>query len=125
MQDFFGAVDDDFSAGLSYVFDAFKGYFGAAGADAVDAFHACSDKRCGYAIEAGGYGYAAVGAVVFRVQVDFDSADASSFLQLSEIKLWTEQSFCLTENCAYNIRFFNYTFDLKFSMYNVLYRKGL
>jgi len=125
VQDFLGAVDDDFPAGFPYVFDAFKGHFGATGTDTVDAFYACGDKRCGYPIEAGRYGYAAVGAVIFRMQLDFDSADASSFLQLSEVQFWTEKSFCLTENCAYNIWFFNYTFYLKFSMYNVLYSKGL
>jgi len=90
VQNFLGAVDDDFSAGFSYVFYAFKGYLSAAGTDTVDAFYASGDERCGYPIEAGGYDYAAVCAVVFRVQVNFDSADASGFLQFPEVQFWTE-----------------------------------
>jgi hypothetical protein len=59
------------------------------------------------------------------MEFDFDSADASSFLEFSEVKFWTEKSFCLPENCADDIGFFNYTFNFKSSVYNVLYRKGL
>jgi hypothetical protein len=44
VEDFFGAVDDYFSAGFAYVFDAFKVDFGAAGSDAVYALNACGDK---------------------------------------------------------------------------------
>ncbi len=59
------------------------------------------------------------------MKIDFYSADASGFLEFSEVKFWTEKSFCLPENCADDIGFFNYTFNFKFSVYNVLYRKGL
>ncbi len=59
------------------------------------------------------------------MEVDFDSANSACFLQFSKIKFWTEESFCLAKNCAYNIRFLDDTFNFKFSVYNVLYRKGL
>jgi len=59
------------------------------------------------------------------MEVNFDSADASSFLEFSEVKFRAEKSFSLAKNSANNIRFFNYTFNIKSSVYNVLYRKGL
>ena len=59
------------------------------------------------------------------MEVDFDSADASSFLEFSEIKFRAEKTFCLAKNSANNIGFFNDTFNIKSSVYNVLYRKGL
>ena len=59
------------------------------------------------------------------MQVDFDSADAPSFLEFSQVKFRAEKSFCLTENCSNNVGFFNYTFNFKSSVYNVLYRKCL
>lgn len=59
------------------------------------------------------------------MQVYFDAADSAGFLQFSKIKFWSEESFCLAKNCAYNIGFLDDTFNFKFSVYNVLYRKGL
>ncbi len=59
------------------------------------------------------------------MQVNFYSADASSLLELAEIKFRSEKSFCLAKNCAYNVRFFDDPFDFKSSVYNVLYRKCL
>ena len=97
----------------------------AQGTDAVDAFNACCDEGCGDAVEAGGYGYGAGGSVVFRMQVDFYSADASSLLELAEVKFWSEESLCLAKNCAYNVGFLYDTFNFKSSVYNVLYRKCL
>jgi hypothetical protein len=90
VENFFGAVDDDFSAGFADVFDFVEVNFSTAGANAVDAFNAGGDKRGGYAVETGGDGYGAIGAVVFRMEVDFDSSDASGFLALSEVEFWPE-----------------------------------
>jgi hypothetical protein len=125
VEDFFGAVDDYFSACLTDILYFVKCNFGAARSNAVDAFDACCDESGGNAVKAGGNGYCTISSIVFRVQVDFDSAYASSFLELAEIKFWTEKSFCLPKNCSNNIGFFNYTFNFKSSVYNVLYRKCL
>jgi len=57
VQDFFGAIDNDFSACFSYVLDFFEADFGLAWADSVDAFYAGSDECCGDSIEACRYGY--------------------------------------------------------------------
>ncbi len=59
------------------------------------------------------------------MQIDFDSADASSFLEFSEIKFRAEKTFSLAKNSPNNVWFFNNTFNFKSSVYNVLYRKGL
>ncbi len=59
------------------------------------------------------------------MEVYFYSADATGFLEFSEVEFRTEKSLCLPENCADDIGFFNNTFNIKFGMYNVLYRKGL
>ena len=59
------------------------------------------------------------------MQIDFDSADAPGFLEFAQVKFGTEKSFCLPENCSNNVGFFNYTFNFKSSVYNVLYRKCL
>jgi hypothetical protein len=59
------------------------------------------------------------------MKINFYSADATSFLKFSEVKFRAKKSLSLPENCADYIRFFNYTFNIKFSVYNVLYRKGL
>jgi hypothetical protein len=57
VQDFFGAIDDDFSACFTDVFYAFKENFSAAWSDAVYALNACCDECCRNTVEAGGYGY--------------------------------------------------------------------
>ncbi len=46
MKDFFGAVDDDFSAGFADVFDAFENDSGAAGSDAIYALYTRCDECC-------------------------------------------------------------------------------
>jgi hypothetical protein len=50
VENFFGAVDDYFSACFADVFDAFKVDFGTAGTDAVYALNACGDECSGYAV---------------------------------------------------------------------------
>ncbi len=50
MEDFFGAVDDDFSAGFADVFDFVEEYFCGAGSYTVDAFDGCSNECGAYAV---------------------------------------------------------------------------
>jgi hypothetical protein len=85
VQDVFGAVYDDFASGFAYVLDFLKDNFGAAWADAVDAFNACSYESGADAVQACRYGYGACGSVVLAVQVDFDPADATGFLEFSKV----------------------------------------
>jgi len=59
------------------------------------------------------------------MKLNFDSPDAPSLLKFAEIKFWAKKTFCLPENCSYDIGFFYYTFNFKSSVYNVLYSKGL
>jgi hypothetical protein len=57
MQNFFGAVYNDFAACLANILDFVEVNFGAAWTDTVDALYACGNERCGNAVEAGWNGY--------------------------------------------------------------------
>jgi hypothetical protein len=96
-----------------------------AGSNAVYAFYAGCDECGAYAVQACWNGYGAECPVVFRMQVDFYSADSSCFLKFPKIKLRPEKSFCLSENCSNDIWFFNDAFDIKLGVYNILYSKRL
>ena len=63
--------------------------------------------------------------VVFAVQVDFDSADATGFLEFSKVQFGSKKSFCLSENCSDHVGFFDDAFNFESCVYNILYGKGL
>ena len=52
-------------------------------------------------------------------------SDAACFLQFSQVKFWSEKSFCLPENCADYVGFFYNAFYFESCKYNVLNRKCL
>lgn len=59
------------------------------------------------------------------MQVDFDPAYSSGLLEFSKVEFRSKKAFRLTENCPYNVRFFYYSFNFEFCVYNVLYGKRL
>jgi hypothetical protein len=59
------------------------------------------------------------------MQINLDSADAPRFLELAQVKFRPKKPFGLTKNRADYVGFFNYAFNFKSRVYNILYGKGL
>jgi hypothetical protein len=59
------------------------------------------------------------------MQVDLYSPNSARLLKLSQVEFRPEKTFSLPENRAYDVRLFNYSFNLELRMYNILYGKRL
>jgi hypothetical protein len=59
------------------------------------------------------------------MQVNLYSPDSARLLQLPQVKFRPKKALSLPENRSYDVRLFNYSFNLKLRMYNVFYGKRL
>jgi hypothetical protein len=59
------------------------------------------------------------------MQINLDPADPARLLKLPKVKIRAEKSFRLPENSSDNVGLFNYSFNVKLRLRNVLYRKRL